>query len=727
MSYQKLAAWFVLLCVPVCVLGALRLESNMEDVFQWLPDESEDRTVYNRLVEYFGSDDFIVVSWPGCSLASAECDRLVDAIKQTDERGLITEAVSGRQVLSELARLDFLSAKQIIQRFESIYFGPDHRQTCLIVSLTKYGMMHRRDAIAHVRSTAEQTLGDAYEHLVLAGYPYVGAYGDQIIRWSITRLVWPSCLISTVVAWFCLGSLRLTIVTLGVAGLAAFLSVAIVTLTGAMWGGLSSAIPTLTYILTVSGTLHLINYARSCPRERLALAVLRIGWRPCFVSGMTTAAGVLSLCRSSFPAVRQFGVYCAAGVLAALVCQLLLVPPALELLRRDVRQPGKTAWQDGLLVWVLRSHRRLAVSILAGVCCLAAGLYWLTADLEVERHFSKRSAVIQDIAWLENALGPVEQTELVLTFDQTDKSNFHDRLAVVRAVQSGITELPSVHASFSLANSLPSPPSKHGLRATMARVAYRSALRQSRDKLKTSAYLSDHRGQESWRISIRIPFLGKTDFAALAGAVTTRANQLIREQTHAPEVWYTGVSHMYHVAQGDVIEDLYRNFAMAFALICPMMILAVHSVPLGVLAMIPNVCPAVVVFGGLGWLGFPLDIGMAMTACVALGIAVDDTTHLLVRFRDAATELDPRSALRIAFRQCASAMSQTTLIAGLGLVAFMVGPLVALTRFAAMLIALLVVALLCDLVLLPALLKRWNFVGEQRTAVVPTARSGECS
>ena len=49
--------------------------------------------------------------------------------------------------------------------------------------------------------------------------------------------------------------------------------------------------------------------------------------------------------------------------------------------------------------------------------------------------------------------------------------------------------------------------------------------------------------------------------------------------------------------------------------------------------MVSNFFPTVVMFGILGWVAMPLDIGSVMTASVALGIAIDDTFHYLTFFR----------------------------------------------------------------------------------------------
>jgi predicted RND superfamily exporter protein len=100
-----------------------------------------------------------------------------------------------------------------------------------------------------------------------------------------------------------------------------------------------------------------------------------------------------------------------------------------------------------------------------------------------------------------------------------------------------------------------------------------------------------------------------------------------------------------------------------------------------------------------------VDIGAMMTASAALGIAVDDTLHFLVWFRrGSVVEPDRRDAIRYAYRHCATPMLRTTLICGLGLLVFALSPFKPTARFAWLMAILLSLALVADLILLPALL-----------------------
>jgi predicted RND superfamily exporter protein len=125
-----------------------------------------------------------------------------------------------------------------------------------------------------------------------------------------------------------------------------------------------------------------------------------------------------------------------------------------------------------------------------------------------------------------------------------------------------------------------------------------------------------------------------------------------------------------------------------------------------VLAMIPNILPPVCVFGLLGWLGRPLDVGGMMTASVALGISVDDTAHLLTWFKRAGIhgKTTARERIDAALARSAAPIVRTSLILGLAFAVFAFCDFTPIAQFGGLLASLLALALVGDLVLLPALL-----------------------
>jgi hypothetical protein len=168
---------------------------------------------------------------------------------------------------------------------------------------------------------------------------------------------------------------------------------------------------------------------------------------------------------------------------------------------------------------------------------------------------------------------------------------------------------------------------------------------------------------------------------------------------------FTGVVPLVYKTQRQLLVSLQESLVMATVLIAGVLVVLLRSIGGGLASMIPNLFPIVVVFGALGWLGISVDIGIMMTASVALGVAVDDTIHFVSWFRRGlSVGLSRHDAAIEAYERCATAMVQTTLIAGLGLAVFAFSTFTPTQQFGYLMVTILAAALIGDLVLLPALL-----------------------
>jgi predicted RND superfamily exporter protein len=121
--------------------------------------------------------------------------------------------------------------------------------------------------------------------------------------------------------------------------------------------------------------------------------------------------------------------------------------------------------------------------------------------------------------------------------------------------------------------------------------------------------------------------------------------------------------------------------------------------------MVPNLFPLAIVFGAMGWLGWPLDVGGMMTASIALGIAVDDTVHLLSWFRRLGDDgLAVRERIDGALDRVAVPMIRSAMVLGLAFAVFGFCGFKPISQFGILLATLLGVALVGDLVQTPAIL-----------------------
>jgi uncharacterized protein len=180
---------------------------------------------------------------------------------------------------------------------------------------------------------------------------------------------------------------------------------------------------------------------------------------------------------------------------------------------------------------------------------------------------------------------------------------------------------------------------------------------------------------------------------------------------------YTGIVPIVYKSQRALLNSLINSLAMSFVSILAVMMLLLRdwkrpfslrnsfNLMGGLVAMIPNTFPIILVFGAMALTGFAVDIGSMMTASVALGIAVDDTIHYLTWFREGMHHgLNRLDAIKEAYRRCASSMLQTSIIGGFGLSVFAFSTFTPTQRFGVLMLVLLAAAVIGDLILLPALL-----------------------
>jgi predicted RND superfamily exporter protein len=190
--------------------------------------------------------------------------------------------------------------------------------------------------------------------------------------------------------------------------------------------------------------------------------------------------------------------------------------------------------------------------------------------------------------------------------------------------------------------------------------------------------------------------------------VVAQLGNSLEEDSTDPDkinVVYTGVVPIVYKAQQALLDSLVQSTWWSFSTIMPLMMFVCRSVLAGAVVMLPNALPVLVVFGGMGWLRIPVDIGSMMAASIALGVAVDDTIHFLAWYRDDVKRIgDRRAAVKAAYLRSATPTLQAALINGLGLAVFATSSFTPTQRFGWLMLTILLAGVIAELVMLPALL-----------------------
>ena len=204
------------------------------------------------------------------------------------------------------------------------------------------------------------------------------------------------------------------------------------------------------------------------------------------------------------------------------------------------------------------------------------------------------------------------------------------------------------------------------------------------------------------RMTLKFPFLDAIQYGPYLDVLEARFREVIGDRA---EIRFTGLLTMAGRTINAVIYSLASSYVTSFLVIAPLMILMIGSIRLGLLSMLPNLVPVVVTLGLMGWLGMPLDAFTLLIGSIALGLAVDDTTHFLHNFRSFYEQTgDAVSAVRETLATTGQAMLFTSLVLSSGFFVYMFASMDNLFNFGLLSGFTILVACVAEIFLTPALL-----------------------
>ncbi|MFI4848504.1 MAG: RND family transporter [Gimesia chilikensis] len=732
----------LVLAAPFLIYGAHQsVESMCIAPEKWAPPYMQSRQNYDRFMKDFESNDLILISWPGCTVDDprlTEFEKRIEGPGKTDfgetHEEIFARIVTGAGTVDSLTAPPLkLPRDEALERLQGVLVGKNLKDSCAVIILTYRGNELRTQAIDHVLKVAQDVCGLPREEFYLTGPPVDGVAIDRASIHSVNVFGALSAILATLLCWFCIRSWMLTgtILLAGLFGQGLVLSM--VYYSGASLDAVLIVTPSLVFVLTISAGVHLVNYyydelctTQAKTKTEAEEAVRRSfaqGWLPCLLAAITTAIGLGSLMVSQISPIALFGLIASIGLLVTLGVLLLILPGAMQLWppqrilkANQTEHPAHmprtltrlSRFLNGFTHWLQRYSLPVFLTSVMLMAVSAYGLVYTRSSVDIPSLFPPGSQVLKDYRFNEDRMGPLIPVEVVIQFDKDCKKTFLQRLRIIDDIEKTIKNIDGYTGTMSAATFGPNPVEHNGFESIFRKVVTNKKLKENREAILESVYLSDEDGEESWRISARVPALAQVDYgAALNKLKSTLQPELekYREQDVHLTAYYTGIMPLIHTVQQLIMQDLTWSFMTAFGLVALVIVIVQRNLWTGLLSMLPNVFPIVVVFGIMGWMDIPLDIGSIMTASVALGIAIDDTLHFLSWFRrEKQLDRSCEEAVHAALKHCGRAMIHTTMICGLGLLVFGFSSFIPTQRFAWMMLTLLTTALIGDLLFLPAML-----------------------
>lgn len=433
------------------------------------------------------------------------------------------------------------------------------------------------------------------------------------------------------------------------------------------------AIPVLVG-LGVLDSVHIIHayyerskdfVAQTLSYENLTRRVLSKELYPCFWTSLTTLIGALALLFSPIEQLKSIALVIAIGVPISFIFSFTVLPAFISLVFRHESISFKRFSDPFALIAkqlanFAVTHRRFIIWTSIIVATISSiGLYNLKFSLDFPHIFKDSLEVQQQQEFLDREFGGSSSFEIVLTSNRSE--DFLDIEMIKRVA--------SLSQALRLSANVATTVSFIDLGVSKA-LAGRRELGSLKFNKETVEKLVDEFRQEGadllqkWLTpdfrSARIHLKMNTQKPELHEKTTAAMEYLRNSFKDWFDVTPTGFALLYKSMEQVIMESFVNTFAFALVGICISIFLVAKCVRLGLISVLANLIPIVVVLGLMGWLGIGITAGVVVLPAVGLGLIADDTIHFIVALSRAKEK--GRGGVESAFRSSGWPILMTQLI-----------------------------------------------------------------
>ena len=511
---------------------------------------------------------------------------------------------------------------------------------------------------------------------------------------------------------------------------------------------ISSNFISLQLIITMAITIHLIVRYRELHYEnpeaehrKLVLDTIRLMFKPCLFTSLTTIAGFGSLLLCNIRPVRTFGWMMGAGIMVSLILTFLFFPSEVMLLKK-----GKPALQGKSRISLANLFGKFTEA--HGTLIMLASVFVLTTSiigmsrLEVENcfidYFKDTTEIYQGMKLIDQKLGGTTPLDVIVEFDESvnsvqpdqstgaptdySESEFDefdefdesakqekywftaDKMAFVMRIHDYLNSIPVIGKVLSLGTMLKVAEKLNGgkpLTNFQLALLYSEIPKKFKEMiLKPFVSIENNEVRFSVRVRDSEKSLRRNELLHRIRHDLTNKLDIKKDHVHL-----AGMLVLYN----NILQSLFSSQIMTLgitllALMCMFLILF-RSLKISIIAIFPNLLSIVAVLGFMGWVNIHLDMMTITIAAISMGIAVDDTIHYIHRFkREFQKEKNYINTLHRCHGTIGHAMYYTSLTIVIGFSILALSNFIPTIYFGLLTGLAMVIALIAALTLLPQLI-----------------------
>ena len=498
-----------------------------------------------------------------------------------------------------------------------------------------------------------------------------------------------------------------------------FLSVlAVQVILGYKLNNFTANIPVFIVAIGVADAVHIYSIwlmkrrEGASSQEAVAFSVSK-NFIPILLTTLTTTVGFSTLILSKVVPIATLGIAASSGAILAFIVSVFWMPSVLLLLKKEIKreevQKEIPFESFGYGDFIVRNDRKIVLFFTLIAVIIGYGLVHTRIDSNVIRYFDKEVEIRKAAEFnMENLTGPIVYTYLI---DSGKVDGVKDP-AYLKTLDRFYIEYQAAY-----------PENIRHISSLLDIIKRYNKVLNNKDEVPQSRELvaqylllyTSSLGQ-GLEITDRIDFDQRRLRVSISKNIDDTSKDLAMIQ-FAQKWWAktpytlttTGQPVMYVFMQKDVTDTLIYSLSLTLLIVSLMMLFIFKRLKILWILLLPNVLPVVLVLGVIGWLGMTIDMGVAISGAIIIGVAVDDSIHFLVKYFEARKRgYSMAKTFDEVLHYAGKAILFTTIVLSFSFSLFAFSAFVPNQNFGIVTASALVIALLTDLLLLPALLSLFD-------------------
>ena len=739
-----------ILVLSICVaLSGLSLFVVKEGVFasslvKLFLGDSPDYRRFQQLSEEFGSGDLIFVAIDDAEVFS---DAGWDRLERVAERIKAMDAFSEASTIADADFVETIDDTLVVEPYRTAVENQTRSLSELRENASKDEFLRGSLISDDLKSVMMVLEVDSAQELPVEAFPAIldrvfelfrqegfersklhlaGFKPDTVeatsqARFSIETIFPITSLVLSAVVFFLFGQFWPVIATSGVGVVAIVWTLAFTIFFDPEINLMLAMIPAVMMVVSFSDVVHLcssylLELQNGLSKERAILKSSSEVGLACWYTSVTTFFGFVALAFVPTPVFQRLGITLGFGVAIALLLAMTLVPIFFSYMPTpEVKSKAEESSLGGKLIdgvsnacaTLATQHPVLTTLAFAGISIVSfVGISLIHIETNMQERLREDNHI------------RVAQDFITKNFTGTNLLDFYvtgpegeavtpEVLVKLRDYQTELATREGVGAAYSLVDLVEllhkelAPESQDTLPSGSDTIAQYLLLFEMSGGEGLFRLLDDSRSTLHMTVRLSNNDLVRTN--RLGAKVQAELGALLGPN-YSVEV--TGLTYLFGGWIDFIMEGQKRGFLFAFLSTTLMMFVCLRSWRATIVSMIPNALPLLAMGGVLGFVWDKVDSDSMMVAMIAIGIAVDDTIHFLTRFRmECERQLTLDDAITQTFAHTGRGIVKTTIILCLGMAPFNLSDYLSTRMMGTLLPLTLFMALIADLLLIPALAK----------------------